>query len=159
MVRMAGTNSEHRDRSGTVSFKIDLSRGRDDWLAAGKRIQQQASFPAWRKRLENTAYLFFGQSWPNSNQNTVLGWLTLWTRWIWAPVFALVGWALCTARYRGRAWVVPLCGFGSICLLLLQNEGVMEGRFREPLDAILLCAALLIQRRSIVASAKQEVAA
>jgi len=52
---------------------------------------------------------------------------------------------------QGRAaWIdglLPLCALGMIAFLLLQNEGVMEARFREPLDAIVVCAALLVSSR------------
>jgi hypothetical protein len=56
-----------------------------------------------------------------------------------------VCWGLLTRRYRGAANLMPLCAIGTITLLLLQNQGVMEARFREPVDAILVCSALLIR--------------
>ena len=98
-------------------------------------------------RSEDCAYLFFAQSWPNSDPASLFGRLTLWTRWIWAPLILLVTWGLLRRRYRGIEYLVPLCALGTIALLLLQNEGVMEARFREPVDAVLVCAALLMRLR------------
>jgi hypothetical protein len=135
------------DRSGVVSIKVDLTQGRAPWISEKERVRRQRTFPVWRQRLEDSAYLLFAQSWPNSDPASIFGRLTLWTRWIWAPLILLVSWGMLTRRYRGAANLVPLCALGTITLLLLQNEGVMEARFREPVDAILVCSALLITCR------------
>jgi hypothetical protein len=135
------------DRSGVVSVQIDLTQGRAAWIAAEQSMRRMRSFPVWRQRLEDFLHLTFGQVWPNSETGTVIGWLTVWARWLLAPLILAVAWALFTRRYRGDAYLVPLCALGTIALLLLQNEGVMEARFREPADAILVCAALLISSR------------
>jgi len=133
-------------RSGVVAIAIDLAQGRPAWTRERQHVAEQRTFPRWRQRLEDTLYLLFGQDWPNSDIHTLIGWLTLWSRWVWAP---WIGWVVVSAlqgRYRGRDRVLPACALGSILLLLLQSEGVMEARFREPVDAMLVCAALL--RRS-----------
>ncbi|MGC1522476.1 MAG: glycosyltransferase family 39 protein, partial [Steroidobacteraceae bacterium] len=135
------------DRSGVAAIDIDLTQGRAPWIAEKQRVAQQRTFPAWRQRIEDCAYLFFAQSWPNSDPASLFGRLTVWTRWIWAPLVLFVTWGTLTRRYRGTAYLVPLCALGTIALLLLQNEGVMEARFREPLDAILVCSALLMRLR------------
>ena len=132
------------ERSGVASIAIDLSRGRAAWIAEKDRIAGLRTFPAWRQRLEDVIYALFGQSWPNSDRSTVFGWLTVWTRWLWAPLIAVVAVALAARRYRGPAFYLPICGLGTLGLLLLQNEGVMEARYRAPIDAILVCSALLM---------------
>jgi hypothetical protein len=65
----------------------------------------------------------------------------------WAPLIVLVCWGTLTRRYRGTAYVVPLCALGTIALLMLQNEAAMEARYREPIDAILVCSAMLMRFR------------
>jgi hypothetical protein len=135
------------DRSGVVSVKIDLTQGRASWIAAKESVGRLRSFPAWRQRYEDFLHLMFGQVWPNSETGTFVGWLTVWSRWLLAPLLVLVSWGLVTRRYRGAAYLVPVCALGTIALLLLQDEGVMEARFREPVDAILVCAALLLSSR------------
>jgi len=136
------------DRTGVVSIAIDLNQGRPAWIAEKNRVRAENTFPAWKARWENFLYLMFGQDWPNADRNSVFGWLALWTRWIWAPLIAAVGWGLWCGRYRGAARLLPLCGLGTLGLLLLQSEGVMEARFREPIDAILIGAALLLRAGS-----------
>jgi len=44
--------------------------------------------------------------------------------------------------FRGRAWLLPLCALGTIALLICQTQGVMEARFRVPIDAIAVAAAV-----------------
>jgi len=135
------------DRSGVAALKIDLTQGRAAWISARESMRAGRSFPMWRQRLEDFVHFTFGQVWPNSDPGTVMGWLTVWARWLLAPLIVLVCWGVATRRYRGAAYLVPLCALGTIALLLLQNEGVMEARFREPVDAILACAALLLSSR------------
>ncbi len=131
-------------RRGIASIAIDLTQGRAGWLAEKQRMASERTFPGWRQRGEDVLYLLFGQSWPNSDRSSVVGWLTLWTRWVWAPLIAVVAVALFKHRYRGQEMILPICGLGTLVLLALQSEGVMEARFREPIDAILVCSALLV---------------
>jgi hypothetical protein len=135
------------DRSGVIAVKIDLAQGRAPWVAAKQNALRLRTFPAWRQRYEDFLHLLFGQVWPNSDTATPLGWLTVWARWLLAPLLALVCWGLLTRRYQGAGYLLPVCGLGMVALLLLQDEGVMEARFREPADAILVCAALLLTFR------------
>jgi hypothetical protein len=132
------------DRTGVVSIAVDLTQGRAPWLAERARVTAERSFPRGRQRLEDTMYLLFGQSWPNSDRSGVVGWLTVWTRWLWPVLIGLAVAALARRRYRGIAHLLPICAAGSLGLLLLQNEGVMEARFREPLDPLLVAAVVLI---------------
>jgi hypothetical protein len=136
------------DRSGVASVKIDLSLGRPPWASEKARMLRERSFPLWRQHFEDLQYLLFAQSWPNSDRQSVFGWLTLWTRWLWAPLILLVCWGMATRRYRGSEYLLPLCAVGTIALLAFQHEGVMEARFREPMDAILVAAALLMRFRT-----------
>jgi len=135
------------DRSGVAAFKIDLTQGRTSWIAAKEQARLERTFPVWRQRWEDALYLLFAQVWPNSDRASLFGWLTVWTRWLWAPLIVLVCWGIVTRRYRGAAYAVPLCALGTITLLLVQREGVMEGRYREPIDAILVCSAVLMRYR------------
>jgi hypothetical protein len=135
------------DRSGVLAFKIDPTQGRAPWISERQQAWAKRTFPVWRQRLEDTAYLLFAPVWPNSDRSSVFGWLTVWTRWLWAPLILLICWGALTRRYQGTAYVVPLCGLGTIALLLLQRSGVMEGRYREPIDAILVCSAVLMSYR------------
>ncbi len=128
------------DRTGVVVIAVDLAGGRAPWLAERTRVTAERSFPRWRQRLEDTSYLLLGQSWPNSDRSTIVGWLTVWTRWLWPVLMLLLVTALVRRRYLGVGYLLPVCALGSLGLLLLQTEGVMEARFREPLDPLLIAA-------------------
>lgn len=136
------------ERVGVATISVDLERGRTAWLEERQRMTRERTFPVWRDRLENLLYVLFSQNWPNSDPATLLGRLTLWTRWLWAPLIAYVALRLVQRRFRGVALLVPLCALGTVLLLLLQNEAIMEARFREPVDALLICAAWLKPRRA-----------
>lgn len=135
------------NRTGIASIAVDLKQGRAGWRAEKNRVAQQRTFAAWRQRWEDALYLLYGQTWPNSDRSSVFGWLTLWTRWIWAPVIAVTIWGALRHRYRGPAYIFPACALGTLALLLLQGEGVMEARYREPIDAILIGSAWLLASR------------
>jgi hypothetical protein len=135
------------DRTGIVSVSIDPTQGRAAWMAEKQRVARERTFPAGRQRLEDLVYALFGQSWPNSDRSSLFGWLTVWTRWLWAPLIAVVATGLAGRRYRGAAYILPIAGLGTLALLLVQSEGVMEARYREPIDAILVCSALLMTSR------------
>jgi hypothetical protein len=145
------------DRTGLVSIAIDLQHGRSAWIAEKTRVRAENTFPAWKARWENLLYLLFGQDWPNSDRHSVFGWLTLWTRWVWAPLIAVVSWGLGRGSYRGAACLLPVCSLGTLGLLLLQSEGVMEARFRVPIDSILIASALLLPRTRTRAPALEAV--
>jgi hypothetical protein len=130
------------DRQGVAHISVDTTHGREDWKREQTRIRAQRHFPVWRQRWEDFQYLMFGQEWPASNATTLLGQATFWGRWMWPPLLLLLMWACVRGWFRARAWLLPLCGLGTIALLLFQTQGVTEARFREPVDAILAAAAV-----------------
>lgn len=132
-------------RNGVASIRIDLSRGRTDWISEKARIAAQSDFPPVRAWLENLTYLLFGQIWPNSTPHTPMGWLTLWSRWLWPVLIGVILAAAVMRRYRGDEWLLPAAALGTLALLMFQSQGVMEARFREPIDPMLLAAVLLIR--------------
>ncbi|HEX4241946.1 MAG TPA: glycosyltransferase family 39 protein [Steroidobacteraceae bacterium] len=131
-------------RTGVAAIAVDLSQGRRGWIEAKAQAARENTFPAWRSRWENALYVFFGQEWPNSDRNSVFGALTFWSRWIWPPVIVALAYAAGRGRFRGPAWFLPACGLGTLLLLLIQSEGVMEGRYREAIDAILIAALVVV---------------
>ena len=130
------------DRRGTAMITIDLRRGRTDWQNEERRVRAMRQFPAWRQRWEDFQYLLFGQNWPNSDATTFIGEATRWCRWFVAPLLALLAWASLRRWFVGASWLLPACGLGMIALLIVQTQGVTEARFRQPIDAILVAAAV-----------------
>ena len=45
--------------------------------------------------------------------------------------------------YRGREWLLPGCALLALLLLAVQREGIMEGRYRKPIEPIFMAALTL----------------
>jgi hypothetical protein len=140
------------DRHGTVNVKIDLTRGRADWLAERARAARESTFSGWRRLKENLLYLLFAQSWPDNNLGDLSGQLTVWSRWLWPVAMLYVAWGAIRRGYRGREWLLPACALGMLVFLALQTTGIIEGRYRKPIDPILAAAAVVLYCRTRAAA-------
>lgn len=130
-------------RRGVVAIRIDTRHGRADWQREERRVGRDAAQPWWRDEAEMLLYLFFGQSWPDNDRSTLCGLLTVWTRWLWPPAIACVAVGAARRSFRGSEWILVSCALAGLALLALQTEGIMEGRFRKPLDPIFVAALAL----------------
>jgi hypothetical protein len=130
-------------RRGELAITIDTRRGRADWRRVLAQVREQSPISRWRDFGENLCYLFFGQSWPDNDRSTVVGWLAVWSRWLLLPIVVWTAVAAARRQYRGREWLVPACALASLLLLALQREGIMEGRYRKPIEPIFLAAIAL----------------
>jgi SAM-dependent methyltransferase len=136
------------DRTGTAYITIDVARGRETWIAEKKRIESLRTFPWWRHYQENLIYLLFGQSWPDNDPNALSGLAAVWTRWLWPPLMLLVAWGVLRVKFRGWDWLLPLCALGMLLSLALQRDGIIEGRYRKPIDPVLVAAAIVLYYRT-----------
>jgi hypothetical protein len=130
-------------RRGVLSITIDTRHGRADWRRVLAQVRTQSDISRWRDFAENLCYLLFGQAWPDNDRSTLVGWLAVWSRWLLLPIVvwtALAAWRGC---YRGREWLLPACALASLLLLAVQREGIMEGRYRKPIEPIFLAAIAL----------------
>jgi hypothetical protein len=134
-------------RTGTVAIRIDTSAGRSDWQSEEQRVRRERTFPRWRMMLEAAAYLGFGQNWPDNDRSTLLGWLTVWTRWLWPPLILLVAAAALRGMFRGIEWLLPLSALGLIGYFVIQDQGIIEARFRKPLDPLFVASAVVLAQR------------
>jgi SAM-dependent methyltransferase len=132
------------DRRGTAAIRIDVARGRASWLEQKQRVTAERTFPWWRQYQENLLYLLFGQSWPDNDPNALSGLATVWTRWLWPPLMLLVAWGVVRRGFRGREWLLPACALGMLLSLAVQRDGIIEGRYRKPIDPVLLAAAIVL---------------
>ena len=135
------------DRVGTFAIVIDPALGSASWASENGRAARENKFPAWRKHWENALYLLFGQAWPDNDLGSLSGWLTVWSRWLWPAVFAAVACGALMRWFRGREWLLPASALGMLLFLAVQNTGVMEARFRTPIDPIFLAAVVVMTRR------------
>jgi hypothetical protein len=136
------------DRQGTVSIRIDVTRGRATWIEELKRIEGENTF-GWTQRFkENLWYLIWGQSWPDNDPNSLGGLLNTWTRWLWLPLMFYVAYSVFRRRYRGIEWLLPASALGMLIMLALQTTGIIEGRYRKPIDPVLVAAAIVCYCRA-----------
>jgi hypothetical protein len=138
-------------RAGTASVVIDTSKGREDWRQEDIRVRAVRRFPRLRDSWENLLFLLFGQPWPANNWHTVMGALTVWFRWLWPPIIAIVAYGFATRRFVGREWLFPSCSILMLGLLMVQQDGIIEARYRLPIDPIMLAALILLWRRFMLA--------
>jgi SAM-dependent methyltransferase len=136
------------DRRGTAYIRIDVSRGRASWIEEKKRIASLRTFPWWRQYWENLIYLLFGQSWPDDDPNSLSGLASVWTRWLWPPLMLVVAWGALRRRFAGWEWLLPVCALGILLSLAVQRDGIIEGRYRKPIDPVLVAAAIVLYYRS-----------
>jgi SAM-dependent methyltransferase len=136
------------DRVGTAYIFIDVSRGRASWLSEKKRIQSLRSFPWRRQYEENLIYLLFGQSWPDNDPHALSGLASVWTRWLWPPLMLWVAWGVVRRRFRAWEWLLPVCALGMLLSLAVQRDGIIEGRYRKPIDPVLVAAAIVLYYRT-----------
>lgn len=140
-------------RQGSVHFSIDLDAGSRSWDEA------KASIPwNWPQvanlAKENLIYLFFSESWPDTNRERLIGEFNHWLRWLWAPLSLAC--LILSIRLRKQQ---PERLLPAIILVWFVVQGlfplsVNEGRYRKPFEGLLiaqclLLAASLVQRKAV----------
>lgn len=126
-------------REGTVKVFINIEKGREDWEAALRQNRPDPGKYLWLTK-ENLIFLFFGDSWPDSNRERLIGELNYQMRWIWAPLtlVVLLWTALCRRSPRRDRLLLPamiLAWFVVQGLLLFTPN---EGRYRKPFEGLLI---------------------
>jgi hypothetical protein len=134
-------------RTGVQGITIDTRNGRGDWRRTLSQIPPRSGSARWRDFTENLCYLLFGQEWPDNDRGSIVCWLSVWLRWLFVPMVVGVVLAACRGRYQGREWLLPLCALLALCLLAIQREGIMEGRYRKPIEPIFFAALLLARQQ------------
>ena len=136
------------DRTGTVYIRIDVAHGRADWVAERDRVARERTFSWLTQYKEHTIYLLLGQPWPANDPASSVAWLGLWLRWLWPPIIAFVAWGAIRRHFTGWEWLLPLAALGTLVLLAIEPMAIMEGRYRMPVDPILLASAILLWHRT-----------
>jgi len=142
MIRRAG-------QATVAKVKINPQNGESDWrqayadLGVGKE--------EWGRQLKENLILFFwGPSWPEGIRSWS-GWWTFQLRWLFAP---LVFWVLILnfRQFSKREFqLIPMAVTFFIFTLALQNQVTAEGRYRKPLEVLLilnLAAVLPVNKKS-----------
>jgi 4-amino-4-deoxy-L-arabinose transferase-like glycosyltransferase len=144
-------------RSGTVMVNIDFMNKEKDWEKAYEASTLHGA-ALWQLRVENWAYLFFGNSWPDNNPEYFMGRLANLSRWIWAPLALVL--LIATIIWWRTALSRPLIPLTIAIWLFFQGWMLVvpnEGRYRKPLEGLLVVYALILldakrSSRSVVES-------
>jgi len=120
-----------------ATLTVNSAHGSGDWENAYNSLHV-----GWREWLaqwrENVVLFLFAPSWPETAMHEWDGWLTYVTRWMWAPliVFVLVS---NVGEFRRRCFdLVPVAVTLFTLFLALQNVATTEGRYRKPVEPLLL---------------------
>lgn len=111
--------------------------GQQGWERACQHAQVDRSqrFVQWG---ENIILFLFAPSWPDSGADSWAGTVNYWSRWMWGPLifYVLFGnWEIFKTR---RFPLIPLATTSLLLLLMFQNSVTMEGRYRKPVEPLIL---------------------
>lgn len=123
--------------------QVNLNHGRRDWEAALAEASRSAS-EWWWNLFENIVLFFFAPSWPDTDMGCLGGWLNNYSRWLWAPLFCQVLVGNAELFLRRRFPLVPVATSLMLLVLIFQNSITMEGRYRKPLEPLLILNALML---------------
>lgn len=135
----------HSNREGIVQFSIEEDRGRADWDRALRNLETSWS-GRLRLRIENYIFFNFAPSWPDNNPDRMWDRAAVSMRWIWAPLALVV--ILANIYYRhelalSEAGVFAILTAAAWALTPLV-PAIMEGRYRKPVEGLLLMNLLLL---------------
>jgi hypothetical protein len=116
---------------------IDFSAGERDWKSAYESFNHDPSerMAQWR---ENIILFLFAPSWPESAIGQWDGHLEYGARWMWAPLIVIVLLFNLLEFLQRRFDLIPIGVTVLTLVLMLQNEILMEGRYRKPVEPLLL---------------------
>lgn len=132
-------------REGKFAFSIDPEKAGEDVRATyiGLTAKNRAKIP--HLVFENLVYLTFGHAWPDAGKDNTPGRICLWERWIWAPLLLIaVFGSIAHLRRRGPSLVPVLTLAFVFSLYAASVLTMMEGRYRRPLEPMLVVAVFFL---------------
>jgi hypothetical protein len=150
---LAPLSSWHTIRHGETVVAVDYTK------PVGQQIPKLPLTLAQRLQytIENAAFLIFGPSWPDCVQDDFIDVLQVQTRWAWAPLLVL---AAVLAIRQKRTDVLTVMCFVPWIFFIFQEVYITEGRFRKPLEGILIAECIVLIASAIaVRRAKREASA
>jgi len=135
-------------RSGEVKVKIDLDNMAQSWKSETIRLSntQPEQLPLLQ---ENIIFLFFGTSWPDENQHHLAEQTSNFMRFFWLPLFLFSIFLLIKAIYLGEKRLAPILLAAILSWFIFQGLfliSVNEGRYRKPIEGIIVCVFLIYTR-------------
>lgn len=135
-------------REGTLHLTIDLDKGASHDLAAALKDNLPDAPELMRILLETDAYTWFQPSWPDETRRDFWIFDPALIRWVWAPLALVVVtiniWLACRER---RIELLPLLVTVTIVLITFFPSAVGEGRYRKPVEGLLIANALFLIAR------------
>jgi len=134
---LAPLSSWHTVRHGTTVVDIDYTK------PAGEQVPKLPLTLHQRLQytLENAVFLLFGRSWPDCANDDFVDVLQVETRWIWAPLLVL---AAALAMQQKRKDVLTVVCFLPWIFFIFQEVYITEGRFRKPLEGVLIAECIVL---------------
>lgn len=132
-----------------VLIVVDAAYGERDWKAAYARYTPDADewLAQWR---ENIILFFFAPSYPETLEPLWDTYLEYLGRWLWAPLILVIFLGNARQFLRGTFDFIPVAVTLYTAGFALQNIVIMEGRYRKPVEPLLLLNLvwLLCSKRS-----------
>lgn len=120
-----------------TEFTVDAAHGEQDWKNTYDSFNHDRRewLAQWR---ENIVLFFFAPSWPESGASEWDGYLDYCSRWIWAPLILFI-FALNIRDFARRRFnLIPVAVTLFTLFMALQNMVLTEGRYRKPVEPLLL---------------------
>ena len=120
-----------------VTVIVHAENGARDWANAyaGLNVGAKEWLAQWG---ENIVLFFFAPSWPESAVHQWDDWLAYITRWMWAPLIVIVLGCNFRQFLHRRFELIPVAVTVFTLFLAFQNVVTAEGRYRKPLEPLLL---------------------
>ena len=132
-------------RSGIVFAEINEDKGIADWDLALER--NRVPWPRLMRLIgENYLFFYFAPSWPDSSSDRLPDRLQIALRWIWVPLAVVI--ILGNIYYRRQLQKTAAGLFAFLTtigwILLPSSPAMMEGRYRKPVEGLLIANLFLL---------------
>lgn len=136
-----------------ITGYIDTRHGLRDWDSTLDKVKALYDWDKfWCGLRENFVFLIAGNSWPDSAVQWGYSWiyyLNFHLRWMWAPMMLMLLAKAPFVRRREEEHLILCCALGLMLLLLFQMTVMNEGRYRKPVEILLmLCCGILLAPRT-----------
>jgi Dolichyl-phosphate-mannose-protein mannosyltransferase len=134
---LSGWTMHRSGGNSVVTLSVDTAHGAQDWKEAYADNDVGMSERLLQLR-ENIVLFAFAPSWPESANLDWDGTLEFYGRWLWAPLVLVI--LVCNFSYflRRRFELIPVAVTLYTFFLAFQNLVTFEGRYRKPLEPLLL---------------------
>jgi hypothetical protein len=135
-------------KEGSYRFVINTMNGEKDWQKAYDEVSQNYHWNDYLNSVrDNLLYTLFARSWPDSTIDEGQPWVLsagAYNSWLWAPLILLILTGFFFAKLPPRQAVFLAATTAIFVMLVVQNSGIMEGRYRKPLEPMLIISVVIL---------------